>query len=132
MADFPSIEPTERTYDLGEYAGSEAGTTSGATIRFSHATTPVGMKLTLSYSDLPDFQAETLREHYNDHNGGYRSFRLPAAIWAGHPNPWFLAPEQDRWIYDGPIDEGEMKPGSFLDVSVPLRHVGPEQGYSWA
>ena len=129
MADFPAIEPTRRSYDLGRYAMSSAGSFSGSMVRFNHATVATGFKLTLAYDDLPAADVTALRTHEREQDGGYLSFQLPAAIWAGHPDPWWLAPETDRWIYDGPIDEGPAKPGGFHDVTVTLRHVGPELGF---
>ena len=126
MADFPAIEPTGRSYDFGAYAMSATGSLSGASVRFNHSSTMIGARLTLTFADMPDAEVETLRDHFREHDGGYRSFLLPAIIWQGHTDPEFLAPATDRWIYDGEIDEGDAKPGGFYDVSVNLRHVGAE------
>lgn len=126
MADFPAIEPTGRTYDFGAYAMSETGSVAGASVRFNHSATMVGATLSITFADLPDAQVEDIRDHYRNHAGGYLSFRLPAIIWQGHADTEFLAPASDRWKYDGELDEGEAKPGGFHDVTVSLRHVGPE------
>jgi hypothetical protein len=125
--DFPAIEPTGRRYDFGSYAMSATSSLSGAGVRFNHSTAMVGAVLILSFADMRDSELETLREHYREHDGGYRSFLLPVAtIWRGHTDPEWLAPATDRWIYDGELDEGPAKAGGFYDVTVQLRHVGPE------
>ena len=126
MADFPAIEPTRRSYDFGTYAMSATGSLSGASVRFNHSSTMTGARLTLTFADMPDAELETLRDHFREHDGGYRSFLLPAIIWQGHTDPEFLAPATDRWIYDGELDEGPAKPGGFYDVTANLRHVGAE------
>ena len=126
MADFPAIEPTRRSYDFGTYAMSATGSLSGASVRFSHSSTMIGAKLTLFFADMPDAELETLRDHFREHDGGYRSFLLPAIIWQGHTDPEFLAPATDRWVYDGELDEGPAKQGGFHDVTANLRHVGAE------
>lgn len=127
MADpFPSIEPTGRSYDFGSYAMSVATSVAGVGVRFNHSSTMVGARLELTFTDMPDTELETLRDHFREHDGAYRSFTLPSVIWQGHTDPEFLAPATDRWIYDGELDEGPAKPGGFYDVTVPLRHVGAE------
>jgi hypothetical protein len=126
MAAFPAIEPTGRSYTFGTYAMSETGSLSGASVRFNHSSTMIGARLTLTFVDMPDAELETLRDHFRGQDGGFVSFRLPPIIWQGHTNTEFLAPATDRWIYDGEIDEGEAKAGAFYDVTVSLRHVGPE------
>jgi hypothetical protein len=126
VADFPAIEPTGRSYDFGTNEMSATGSLSGASVRFNHSTTMIGARLTLTFADMPDAELETMREHFREYDGGYRSFLLPAIIWRGHTDPEFLAPATDRWIYDGEIDEGDAKPGGFYDVTVNLRHVGAE------
>lgn len=127
MADFPAIEPTRRSYDFGTYAMSATGTLSGASVRFNHSSTMIGAKLTMVFEDMPDAELETLRAHFREHDGGYRSFLLPVAtIWRGHTDTEFLAPATDRWVYDGELDEGPVKTGGFYDVTANLRHVGAE------
>lgn len=130
MADtFPAIEPTRRAYDFGEYAMSQTDSLAGAPVRFNHSETMIGANLALFFEDMPDAELETLRAHSREHDGDYRSFRLPVdTIWRGHTNVEFLAPATDRWKYVGAIDEGEDKGGGFYDVTVNLKHVGPELG----
>ena len=127
-ADFPEIEPTGRAWDFGTYAMSEAPAVGGGAIRFNHATDAVGMTLTLTYADLADDDLQLIRDHYYGQQGGYLSFLLPAVIWLGHTSTSDVAPATDRWIYAGPPQEGDAKPGGFYDLTVPLRHVGAEMG----
>jgi hypothetical protein len=107
---------------------SETSAFAGGAVRFSHSSEAVGYVLELSYEDIHEDDLDLIRAHYRERQGGYLSFCLPAGIWAGHEDPEFLSPSTDRWIYTGPVDEGDAKPGGFYDVSIPLRHVGPEPG----
>lgn len=126
MADFPEIEPTGRSYDFGSYAMSETSVYGGGAMRFSHSSVAVGFNLTLTFTDLGEDDLDLIRDHYRDQQGGYLSFLLPAIIWQGHADVEFLVPATDRWIYAGPPEEGDARPGGFYDVTVPLRHVGAE------
>lgn len=128
VAEFPAIEPTTRAWDFGTYAMSEAPAVGGGAIRFSHAADAVGMTLTLGFEGLADDDLQLIRDHYYGQQGGYLSFLLPAVIWLGHTSTTDVAPATDRWIYANPPDEGDALQGGFYDVTVTLRHVGPEPG----
>lgn len=128
MADFPELEPTTRAWDFGAYAMSEAPAVGGGAIRFNHATEAVGITLAMTFEGLADNDLQLIRDHYYAQQGGYLSFLLPAVIWLGHTSTTDVAPATDRWIYASPPDEGDAKQGGFYDVTVTLRHVGPELG----
>jgi hypothetical protein len=128
MALFPDLEPTKRAYDFGAFPMSETSAFAGESVRFSHGSEATGYLLELSYVDIHETDLDLIRAHYREQQGGYLSFRLPVTVWAGHEDPEFLVPITDRWVYTGPIEEGDAKPGGFYDISLSLRHVGPEPG----
>ena len=124
-ADFPSIEPTGRTYTMGVFPMSQAQAFAGSSVRFTHSSTPLGHALELFYADLADAELQQIREHYVEQEGGYLSFLLPDVIWQGLDDPEDLVPATYRWKYSAPPEETD-KAGGFYDVTVPLECVGPE------
>jgi hypothetical protein len=126
-ADFPAIEPTERSWTFGSFGMSEAAAVGGGNVRFSHASEAVGQVLTLTFEELTAAEVEQIRDHHNDQQGGLLSFELPAIIWQGHASTTDVAEATDRWIYNAPPEE-PTAPGGFATVTVELRCVGPEIG----
>jgi hypothetical protein len=94
VATFPVLEPATRAYDFGMFPLTEEPSVSAGIVRFRHSVTPQNYQLTLGYVDLTDAEAALIREHFQGQGGGYRSFQLPAIIWAGHTFTGNIAPYQ--------------------------------------
>lgn len=123
MATFPSLEPDNRSFDLGGYSLSTTSSISGTTVRFVHGDEITGHDLTLAFLDRSDDDLAAIREHYRGQDGGHVSFQLPAIIWQGHSTDSDVVPITGRWIYAGPPEETH-KDGGIHDVAVALRYVG--------
>ena len=125
MASFPPLEPTTRSYDLGDFSMSRAAGFGGGEVRFLHGgDDPLGHDAELGYELISGAELAEIRNHYRGQDGGHVSFTLPAIIWQGHPAGGIL-PEEGRWRYAGPPDETHRN-GDLYDVTVALRYVGPE------
>jgi hypothetical protein len=117
---FPSIEPTRREYDLGDFPMEEEVPWPGVGVRFRTGFDPLaveGLTLTLTFEDLRETQMQQIRTHYNSRQGGTVPFTLPAVIWRGDSFP--PAPLGTRWRYLAPPEENQ-KAGGWFDVTVPL------------
>jgi hypothetical protein len=121
---FPSIEPTRREYDLGDFPMEEEVPWPGVGVRFRTGFDPLaveGLTLTLTFEDLRETQMQQIRTHYNSRQGGTVPFTLPAVIWLGDSAP--PVPSGTRWRYLAPPEEKQKKGGRF-DVVVPLEAQG--------
>jgi hypothetical protein len=124
MSIFPSIEPTRREYDLGDFPMEEEVPWPGVGVRFRTGFDPLaveGLTLTLVYEDLRETQMQQIRTHYNSRQGGTVPFTLPAVIWLGDSAP--PIPSGTRWRYLAPPEEIQKK-GGWFDVTVELEAQG--------
>lgn len=99
---FPAIAPTSRDFDPGNWPVKTYNAQSGAEVRILYGDTRTQMKLSLSYDNITDTQADLFLTHYNDVKGTYNTFDLSteaktgwagtaASIDAGTGNKWRYA-----------------------------------------
>jgi hypothetical protein len=84
MADFPSIVPTARNFQLGQYPVKTYRALSGAVIRRSFGNRPFGHTLDLQFDNVPEATVNAIIDHYNTQGGGTLGFALPATVFAGY------------------------------------------------
>ena len=123
MATFPALEPATRSYDFGLFPLSEEPSISAGIVRFRHGTTATNQELTLSYEYLSDSETTLIRNHFQEQGGGYRSFLLPAIIWAGHTSSTNLAPANMQWRYIEAPKEEHLR-GGYVNLTVTLGSDG--------
>jgi hypothetical protein len=121
MASFPSIEPLERSYDLGSHAISAAAFSNGDETRFLHGSLAFGVPLTLAFRALSITKARQISAHW-DGQGTARPFLIPAHLWRTHSSTTDVVPAGFVWRYAGPPEETPASGGLF-DVSVQLLAV---------
>lgn len=124
MALFPALEPSTRSYVMGDFSMSRAAGFGGGDVRFLHSEAELGHDATLTFEVISGTELALIREHYRGQDGGHLSFLLPAIIWQGHPAGGIL-PGTGRWRYAGPPEETHRS-GDLYDVVVPLLYVGTE------
>jgi hypothetical protein len=125
VATVPALEPTTRSYDLGDFSMSRAAGFGGGEVRFLHGgDDPLGHDASLGYEAISGAELELIREHYRGQDGSHVSFTLPAIIWQGHPVGG-IVPDGGRWRYAAPPEETHRS-GDLYDVTVALRYVGTE------
>ena len=123
MATFPVLEPATRAYDFGLFPLTEEPSVSAGIVRFRHSVTQQNYQLTIGYVDLTDAEASLIREHYQSQGGGYRSFQLPATVWAGHTFSGNIVPYTTRWRYIETPEE-EHRSAGYVNVTVTLGSDG--------
>jgi hypothetical protein len=80
---FPSLTPTSRNFNPGDYPIRQFRSQSGAEVRILYGDSRTGMTLELSYDNISDANAEAFLTHYNDVKGTYNTFTIPAAVKTG-------------------------------------------------
>ena len=121
MAAFPSIEPLERSYDLGSHPVSASAFSNGDETRFLHSSASSGVPLALVFRALSLTQARQISAHW-DGQGTARPFFIPAHLWRTHSSATDVVPAVFVWRYAGPPEETPASGGLF-DVSVQLLAV---------
>lgn len=118
---FPSLRPTSRTYESGDFPVRTYKSQSGVEARILYGSRRTGMSMSLSYDNIRDTQAEQFLDHYDETKGTYFTFTLPAVVrtgWSGNGDA-IDAPSGNRWRYDGPPSVNSVRPG-ISSVSVKL------------
>jgi hypothetical protein len=121
MAAFPSIEPLERSYDLGAHPISAAAFSNGDETRFLHGGLAVGVPLALVFRKLSLTDARLISAHW-DGQGTARPFTIPVHLWRTHASQTDVVPAGFLWRYSGPPEETRLSGGLF-DVAVNLLTV---------
>jgi hypothetical protein len=117
MTTYPTLVPQSIDFDLGRMNISEQQLLGSGPIRFRHSLRTTGYNLRLVYRALTQAQVESLRDHYNEVDGTYREFDVPASIW-GNLN---VAATTSLYKYAAPPEE--IHTGLHYEVSVTLRVI---------
>jgi hypothetical protein len=118
---FPSLQPTSRAYDGGNYPVRTYKAQSGVEARILYGSRRTGMTLTLNFDNITDAQAEQFLDHYDETKGTYLTFTLPSIIragWAGNSDA-IDVPTGNGWRYEGPPSVTNVRPG-ISSVAVKL------------
>lgn len=80
---FPSIKPSGRTYEPGSYPIKTFKAQNGAETRILYGTERTEVKLSLSYANIGDANAELFLDHYDEVQGTFQTFKIPKNALAG-------------------------------------------------
>jgi hypothetical protein len=122
MADFPSIVPTARNFQLGQYPVKTYRALSGAVIRRSFGNRPFGHTLDLQFDNVPEATVNAIIDHYNTQGGGTLGFALPATVFAGYSTGLrnrAQNPTGIEWLYaEPPAISSVIKDRSSVTVKL--------------
>lgn len=119
VAQYPSLVPARRSYDVGNYAVTRQENLGGGAIKFLHSDYSHGLGMTLEYEYLTQVEMIRIRDHYRSQDGSMVPFLLPDEIWAGHSSVVNIVPAGTRWRYQEPPEEQHLR-GGLVNVSVAL------------
>ena len=118
---FPTLRPTSRQFDAGDYPVKRFSAQSGAEIRILYGSNRTGMKLGFSYDNISDADAEQFLTHYDEVFGTFETFTLPeeyASGWSGNRTA-IDAVTGNRWRYDEEPQVSAVRAGkSSVRVSL--------------
>lgn len=120
---FPSLVPTSRDFNPGDYPIKQFRSQSGVEIRILYGDSRTGMVMNLSYDNLSDANADLFLLHYNEVKGTYNTFTLPSVTktgWTGSTTSIDVA-GINAWRYAEPPTVTAVRPGRS---SVRVQLVG--------
>ena len=94
---FPSIEPTSRAFDPGDYPVKTYKAQNGAETRILYGSERTNVKMQLSYANIGDASAELFVQHFDETKGTFSTFKLPRQAlsgWGGDTST--LRPQQTK------------------------------------
>jgi hypothetical protein len=118
---FPTINPSSRQFDAGDWPIKTYTAQSGAELRILYGSKRTGMKLGLSYDNITDTQAEEFLTHYDSTFGTYQTFTLPSQVRSGWTGTQAAidAAAGNNWRYKEQPQVTAVKPGrSSVRVSL--------------
>lgn len=120
---FPTLAPTSRSFDAGDWPTKTFRSQNGSEVRILYGSNRTGMSLELSYENITDANAELFLTHYNEVQGTYGTFTIPATGaktgWGGSANALDVTNTGNRWRYSEAPTLQSIKPG-ISSVSVKL------------
>jgi len=84
---FPTLKPTARRLDLGTYPVKTFKAQNGAEHRILYGTTRVDTRLTLTYANISDANAELFVTHYDEQQGTFKAFET-GSLGDGFADGW--------------------------------------------
>lgn len=113
---FPSIRPTSRSFDAGDYPVKVFKSQSGAEVRILYGNQRTNMKMQLGYENITDAQAELFLDHYDEMQGTFQTFLFENGTqnakvgWEGNGNA-IGAQRGNNWRYEGPPQVQQVRSG---------------------
>lgn len=118
---YPSHKPTARSFDPGDYPIKKFRSQSGVEVRILYGDKRTGVRLQLSYDNIPDTDADDFVAHYDETKGSFLSFTLPSQFrsgWSGTAGA-IDVPTDNEWRYESPPSIQQVRPGiSSVKVSL--------------
>ena len=110
---FPTLTPTSREFSPGAWPIKNYNSQSGAEIRILYGSQRTNAKLSCSYENVTDANAQLFLEDYNLNIGTLRTFTLPSAVrngWSGSAET-LDAPPGTLWRYESEPQIRSVRPG---------------------
>jgi len=121
IIDFPNIKPSSRSYTPGTYSQTEFVAQNGAKSVIRYGNKKTDAKLTLTFTNITDSQANEILEKYEEVNSVYDYIHFPSdSSIAGVNNVALRSKFQERdtsnntllrYRFDGPPTVTSVRPG---------------------
>ena len=116
---FPSLRPTSRTFDPGDYPIKTYKAQNGSEVRVLYGSNRTNMKMSLSYANITDAEAEQFLDHYDEMKGTFTTFSISEQDlntkaktgWEGNPDAIGAESYNNAYRYDGPPQVQQVRPG---------------------
>lgn len=115
---FPSLVPTSRDFAPGDWPIKKFNSQSGSEIRILYGNQRSNAKLSFTYENISDTEAQQFLTDYDAQLGTLRTFNLPASVLVG-TTVAMRAPDGTKWRYDAEPQVRSVRPGiSSVTVSL--------------
>ena len=119
---FPTLAPTSRTFEAGDYPIKKFTSQNGVETRIIYGSRRTGQKMSLTYQNIFDHQAEEFIDHYDEVFGTLNPFSIASEGTAdGAKSGWnaFDVPDPVTTDYPAGIDsQGNAYPAGKYEIKV--------------
>ena len=120
---FPTLKPTARTFEPGDWPVKTYNSMSGREIRIRYGDKRYNAKLKLEYKNIADSSANEFLTHYNTQYGTYEAFTLNNDVVSGWSGSSYIPDEAAmKFRYTKAPTVVSVRPG-VSTVSVELTGV---------
>jgi len=120
---FPLLVPTSRSFDAGDYPIKTFKSQNGAETRILYGSNRTNMKLSLSYANITDANAELFLDHYDEMKGTFTTFPVGQDTgkggWKGNSDAIGANSHGNEYRYESAPQLTQVRPGvSTVTVSL--------------
>ena len=130
---FPTLAPTSRTFEAGDYPIKTFTSQSGVETRILYGSRRTGQKMSLTYQNIFDHQAEEFVDHYDEVFGTLNPFSIASEGTAdGAKTGWnaFDVPDPVTTDYPAGIDsQGNAYPAGKYEIKVTPKSLTEGQSF---
>ncbi len=120
---YPTLKPSARTYDPGNWPVKTYNSMSGAEVRIRYGDKRFNAKLTLQYQNIADTAADDFLAHFDAQYGTYKAFTLPTEVLTGWSGTSYVPTETaPKFRYSKAPTVVSVRPG-VSTVSIELTGV---------
>jgi hypothetical protein len=116
---FPSLTPSSRTFNPGDYPVRTYVSQSGTETRILYGSKRTGMKLGLAYKNISDANAELFLDDFEAQKGTYKTFDINSNLKGGWDGNSDALDSSDKWRYESaPVVTQVRKGVSNVQVNL--------------
>jgi hypothetical protein len=113
---FPTLVPTSRSFESGDYPVKTFKAQNGKEHRILYGSNRTNMKLSLSYANITDANAELFLDHYDEVQGTFQTFNIgdleeSRGGWKGNKDALGAGESGNNYRYEGPPQVAQVRPG---------------------
>ena len=113
---FPTLVPTSRSFEAGNFPIKTYKAQNGVEHRILYGSNRTEMKLSLSYANISDANAELFLDHYDAMKGTFNTFEVSGTTgsrggWKGNNDALGAQTHGNSYRYEGPPQLTQVRPG---------------------
>ena len=112
---FPDLIPTSRTFEAGDYPVKAFKAQNGAEHRILYGSTRTNMKLSLTFANITDADAELILDHYDSIQGTFGTLIVTPSSgkggWQGNQDAIGAGDHGNSYRYESAPQMTQVRPG---------------------
>jgi len=110
---FPTLQPTGRNFNPGDYPIKTFRAQSGAETRILYGSQRTNMSLELNYDNVTDTNAGLFLTHFDETQGTFQTFTVPSEVRTGWSGTYSAldVPGSNAWRYAEAPQVTSVRPG---------------------
>lgn len=113
--EFPTLKPTARTFESGDFPVKVYKAQNGSEHRILYGSRRTNMRLSLTFANITDAEAEQILDHYDQVQGTFGTVILQMkdakAGWAGNQEALGAGAHGNSFRYENPPQLTSVRPG---------------------